>query len=82
MRKLALLAISCMLWGCSMPPAYIPTGNPVTDVLVTAAVYEAGSLAARSLLTDGGLAPAAFNMMACHSRPVKIGEIEFLSVWE
>lgn len=82
MRTLLLLGFCCGLWGCAAVPAYIPTGNPVTDVLVTAAVYEAGSLAARSILSGGDSAPLSFNMMPCHSRPVKIGETEFAYVWE
>lgn len=38
MKKILLLCL--FLQGCATLPVYIPTGNPITDVIVTAAVEE------------------------------------------
>lgn len=69
MYKLAASALLLLfLTGCASPlPVYIPTGNPVTDVLVSAAVEEGARFVASKVvpvvlstaLDDGGVAYSA-----------------------
>ena len=55
MRSLVLCAL--LLTGCAYPQTavYIPTGNPITDVLVLALVQEAATAVAREVVS--GQAP-------------------------
>lgn len=56
----AMLVLFLLLSGCaySHPAVVIPTGNPVTDILVASLVWEGANLLARpvaaSLLADAG----------------------------
>lgn len=84
MRKLLaffLIAIQC---GCAgAMPAYIPTGNPVTDVLATAAVYELGGALTREILGTGdcgGYSLAA--LMPARQQTRTVRGIKFIGEWE
>ncbi|MBD5585559.1 MAG: hypothetical protein HDQ88_10790 [Clostridia bacterium] len=49
--KALMLAALLMCTGCaySQPAVVIPTGNPVTDILVTTLVWEGASLVAKDV---------------------------------
>lgn len=56
--RLIRVALLCLcLSGCAYPQSaiYIPTGNPITDVLVSALVQEAATAVAREVVS--GQAP-------------------------
>lgn len=39
-NRLYVFCLICLLCGCAAAPTYIPTGNPVSDVVVNMAVQE------------------------------------------
>lgn len=76
-RTLVLLVMAFSLSGCGMMtsgglPTIIPTGNPITDVLVSAAVQEGAKVLAENvvpaLMGDTGAAVAA--LMPRDAQPV------------
>lgn len=63
--SLILFLSGCSLYGNSVPTV-IPTGNPVTDVLVGALVQEGAQALAHAVVADG--APALGSMFGSYAR--------------
>lgn len=83
MRKLLIVVImAASLCGCAnLPLAYIPTGNPVTDVLVTAMVQEVGGAIASEII-GGGISRSISRLLSPKEDCRRIHNMVFCGDWD